>query len=532
MNKFIALLRNEWTKTIHHIIVYVILILILFGILGIVFIHQIINNSSQQIYEAQDFSEVETEFEDNQADLIKQINFLGNRIQEEYEDNLKQGNDNYLDMKFEWQYNKSELLIYQLAIENQINIYNQNYLSDLIYELKDLVLALKFQEMASSVDSNNFIDDLESEFLFEYGTLPMNQFGNLNEEQIKIRIEQVSRLLEQPNYTDYISLEKKHVLENSQLSETQKEDQLFDLDLNLKLNPNGLNYYPESEQISIWQTKRNESRQALELGYNDNFEPLNQKQIQKAEDDLNLVLSYLNQTLNNPKMAMTSNYSISYFCLEFGTYMIIFLIIILAGGTIAHEISSGSIKGLIITPVKRSKIFFAKLLNITLIGLVGMLFVFLITLISSLTLLHIPYSFPYSNVSFPVYLLFRALSKLSFIWIIGFFTLCLSAVTRNTAITVGFSMIIQFGIWGIYNFIKLIANNMHAIFAFSPMEYLDLSHYLIEDLPKFTSYSYLFDANQNFFTFQIPTWFSFIYWLILSLGLIWTAHDSFVRRDL
>lgn len=532
MNKLIALSRNEWTKTIHHIIVYVILLFILLGILGIASIYRVINNSNQQNYEIRNFSEVQSEIEDNQTDLINRIDALEKKIQKASENGLNQENDDFLDMKLEWQYNKSELMTYQLAIENQVNIYNQDYLSDLIYELKDLILALKSQEMAPNSESDNFIDNLESDFLLEYGSFPMNNFGYLNEEQIKTRINQVTQLLEQPNYSKYISLEKKHILENSLLSEMQKQDQLFDLDLKLKTNPNGLNYYPGFEQISNWKNIRDESRQSLALGYNQNFEPLNQEQMQKAENDLNIVLSYLDETMLNDQTAFTSNYSISYFCLDYGTYMIIFLIIILAGGAIAHEISSGSIKGLIIAPVKRSKIFFAKLFNTMLIGLVGMLFVYFITLISSLALLHIPNNFPYGNFSFPIYLLFRALSKLPFIWIAGFFALCLSAITRNTSIAVGFSMILQFGVWGIYHFIKLITNNIHAIFAFLPMEYLDLSNYLIEDLPKFLSNSYLLDTNQNFFTFQVPIWIPFLYWIFLSLALIWIARDSFVQKDL
>lgn len=215
------------------------------------------------------------------------------------------------------------------------------------------------------------------------------------------------------------------------------------------------------------------------------------------------------------------------------------LLMVLAGGMIASEFGTGTIKLLLITPHKRSSIFWAKavlllevivltagamfvssfLLSGILTGFQGIATMQVVSLFGSVTRL------PYLLYIFIKYLLFllpvAAYASLA---------LMLSAVTRKTAVAVAVSILLMFG----------------SQMAMSLLTVLSMAGYVIPGL-KFllfsnTSLSVYFPASPSMMSFGGSTsatvdptmtlGFSVAILVIYIVCFLWIARDSFCRRDI
>jgi len=222
----------------------------------------------------------------------------------------------------------------------------------------------------------------------------------------------------------------------------------------------------------------------------------------------------------------------------------IVLIIILAGSSISHEISSGSIKSLIIAPVKRAKIFWAKFLSVLTVGLCVYLIEYLLICLYCMILFGFDNSFfafiSGSNIySMSVYLKNLIIILISYIVMISFaaIAIMLSSVSRNTAASVGGSM-------GIY-YAGTVATSVLSYFI-NPIfiKYIPFTHFqaLSEiELVKNESrdvlnliFRYAQNGSYSFFRSNADSGFAFsvIYVVIFTAIMLWIARDSFIKRDI
>lgn len=221
-------------------------------------------------------------------------------------------------------------------------------------------------------------------------------------------------------------------------------------------------------------------------------------------------------------------------CLTIGEFMAVLMLIILAGGAISTEITSGSIKSLIIAPVKRWKIFTAKVLSLVtvLLGLLVSVYIF-----SSLSALlfgegSLP---PYvailggKAVELPHALFYLVYLLARFVPILFYMSLAflLSTLTRNTALSVGLSIALFFVS---VTFISLLASfsqlrqDWVTFVPFVHMQY----------------YDQLFPANVFSMLQNGTSALSAQFTPLFSLGvlaayialMLYTAFDSFTRRDI
>jgi len=376
---------------------------------------------------------------------------------------------------------------------------------------------------------------------YPYDYYPYEKYSDLTVEAIEQKIKKIDQIIEENSYPMFIEYQINNIKSNQALNDQQKDFKISDLELELQVNPLGKTHYPGKNYFLSLQHLRDNSFAAINNGYL-SYRPLLPVEIEEARHDFQVANYYLNLPVTD---LPTTDASMSFYpglAINLGTYAIICLIIILAGSTISQEISTGSIKGLIIAPVKRYKIFFAKALSILSISLIGMLIVYLTTLISSYVFVEpfyrLPYAFATQNgvvaLQFPVYLLLLSFSKVSFVLITGATALMFSSITRSTSISVGITMVMQFGLLSIYNFIKLISINLHPIIAFLPFEYLDLSKYIFPVMNDTSFSSFIFSGinNSREFVLRTPSTLPYLYWLAMIIGLIWIARDSFVKNDL
>ncbi len=217
-----------------------------------------------------------------------------------------------------------------------------------------------------------------------------------------------------------------------------------------------------------------------------------------------------------------------------GRFFLIVLLIVVAGGCISQELSTGSIKSLIIAPVKRWKIFLAKFLSVLTVVIVGSLILTCIVAIGTAIRFgteNLPSYYYVSDgvvkeLSFYLYSLLHFLvDNISlFIYVLLAFTI--SCMTKNTALSVGVSMgLILFNSLG-SSFITMFGQKRWIDFL--PFSNMDFSSFafphesLIGSLSVFESTS----INNN------SLLFSTAYILIMIFILMLIAYDGFVKKDI
>ena len=220
-------------------------------------------------------------------------------------------------------------------------------------------------------------------------------------------------------------------------------------------------------------------------------------------------------------------------------FMLVILLIIIAGSSISQEMATGSIKSLIIAPVKRWKIFTSKLLALVTWVLAGSIIITLITTLSTALCMG-PSSLPpyyycsggsvmtMPNLLFS-FLFFLADNISLFVYLLGAFTI--SCFTRNTGIAVGISTGLVF-CNSSFSIIEEIAGHQRWI-DFLPFSNMDLAGKIF---PYFDLSGYMDAGEAGLFGIgtnnALSLRFSLIYLAILVFILLLTAYDGFVKRDI
>jgi ABC-type transport system involved in multi-copper enzyme maturation permease subunit len=133
-------------------------------------------------------------------------------------------------------------------------------------------------------------------------------------------------------------------------------------------------------------------------------------------------------------------------------FMVVILVMILAGGSISSEISTGSIKSLIISPTKRWKIFAAKFLSLLTVGIITALIGYIFSIIANGIFFGLDSGIPYvyakdgvaHEIGFYLYQLARLCTDFIEVIVFMTFAFMLSIITRNTAVSVAITIGVYF----------------------------------------------------------------------------------------
>lgn len=248
------------------------------------------------------------------------------------------------------------------------------------------------------------------------------------------------------------------------------------------------------------------------------------------------ILNYKFEHLQTYQAENDLAHSVNSITIMLGRYCLIIILILIAGSSIAQEMATGSIKSLIIAPVRRWKIFLAKLLSIITWFIAGSV---LLVGISTLVTLAIFGSHALPNYLFVSggtiqsipYFLYMILhffvdSLPLFVYLMIAFMI--SCLTKNTGVAVGVSigMVLSVNLpsliismFGEKNWIDLLpSSNMtitKRVFPFADLMYSD--DLMISESFEITSH-----------TLQ----FSLIYVAILIFILFMIAYDAFTKKDI
>ncbi len=510
MTKIKALYINEMIKTSKKISILVMAAIMLFGTIGFGALMKIQEKSMEQVdYRMDDQEWMREEMKRTINDLEDEAENLQTRLEGIDKEADPAAYEETLEMIAS---NQDNLDINELALDQGIMLmFSNNYLTDTLYEtvsLKEQIRQLEKQDDTDSKEEATRLQEL---------------------------LEKYQQLIIDKNFSTFIELKKEAAAADSYMSESDKQIESERLDLWFKIDPTGgiennNNSYMIQETLNIFSTTKRSLADGLDYSNSGSPIPLTPSRQSDLENEL-AVLIY--QTENDLDVSSAGG-SLASTALDgmasFGITMIVLMILILAGGAVSQEIATGSIKSLIIAPVKRWKIFLAKLLSLLTVGALALIVHYLITLVSYGLLFGFdtmpPYVYAISGQAdsmSPALYLF-AEQGIRFIEVIVFmsFALMLSVLTRNTAASVGISMAAYFGT----SIAKQILYFLPAAewIKFMPFDHLNLT-------TKFFPYAaqeMYGMVNNN----ETSLLFSLVYIAVALACMLYTALDSFNRRDI
>ena len=414
---------------------------------------------------------------------------------------------------------------------------------DNIYSMKE---AITVRELCNKMEldtyfSSNWLNEAINEYAFALSAIQRDTVHDpeyLSDNEFKRQTKHLAlkEIIEERDYKKYIDL-KKEEIKSSSYSATEKEFELKALDYRLKCDPEGIN---QTYSIDNAINTLREYNRSLESGINYTVSPQVPLSVTQEKQFKNAVsaLEYkLNSGLIKPSASENSEMATTLAVpgmISVGASVVLILLIILAGGSVSQEMSSGSIKSLIISPTKRWKIFAAKYLSILTVGVGTTLIASALTVVSALIWYGpdslVSYVYAVNGVPHEIngviYVFAQQFVELIEIVIFSTFAFMLSVVTRNTAASVCVSVVIYylgstatgmlaaFGISG--EWVKFIPFNNTSMLATQFFPFSDLNNILSELTVSAT-----------------PTLtFSLIYISVIMICMLYTAFDSFTRRDI
>lgn len=277
----------------------------------------------------------------------------------------------------------------------------------------------------------------------------LKQSGNNPEKLLKI--------LKENNFNEYINYQKQEVklqLENNIISQQEYEDNLAILELKEKYEI-GKDGNTDTDWKANIINGIEANKRSIRTGINQNTRKLlKAEEKQKLEEQIKISIYRLENNIPDASNGSNTNYRMRYELLApmFSIAVISIAIIVIAGGTISNEISTGTIKFWALTPNKRWKIITAKLLSI-------LFYIIILVLITSLLSVAIANIFFEENGETYLYCkngevqeIGNTLYTVEFYFVkaipvvlFALFAVMLSTITRNTAVSVSFSVALYIG---------------------------------------------------------------------------------------
>lgn len=251
----------------------------------------------------------------------------------------------------------------------------------------------------------------------------------------------------------------------------------------------------------------------------------------------NKILDHKFEKRNTYNEASTICITVNHYTSQVAQYGIVVLLLLIAGSSVSQELATGSIKSLIIAPVKRWKIYTAKLLSIITFMILASVLVSLFAILGT----GIGFGFdklpPYLYVSGGVvkempYFLARILVDLVqniSVFFYAFVAFMISCYTKNTGVSVGVSV----GLLLCHQVPTLLAESEMPprILDFTPLANMDMVNKVFPYI-KLMVYD---DESISMFTnstFSIPLWQCVAYTAVLTFTVLFIAYEQFTRKDI
>lgn len=516
MHKVGALFHNEMLKIVKKVSVYVLAIIMTVGVIGCSAVIKISDSIGSQWTGSIDNRE------DSYSYYIEQENVINQQIKN-YEDQL----NNPSITEGERRVAENELL------NLRSNIIYYNTYGSYAKEHGATPLSYKYELLSK-------IENIKAEmFTIENFEQSDTQTSETYQHDKQL-LEEYDKIMKADSYSEYIKWYNEAIQKDLTLTDAQKEAQIEYNNTISKVCPTGV--FETADEMRNAQNLLNQKTNIsaslnnsvdMELGGN-----LTAERRTALERDLKLINAkiekgFLQSDPDNETYGNSFTMAVS-----LGTFVTAVVLILLAGSMMSHETSTGTIKSLIIAPVKRWKIYLAKYLSLLFTMLVFIFITFILSLVTNGLLFGfgefgskvVLFAGRAISMNYFIYQLLMILFSTIPLIIVASFGYMLSIVTKNTAVSVSLSMGIYFG-----------GSVIHMLL----LTMLSKYEYLVKYLP-FSNFS-LFDrvfysgtSTNNLFSMMgvtspeksIPLVFSIVYIIIVLICMIYVGLDSFNRKDI
>lgn len=516
MHKLLALYTNEMIKISKKISVFIIIGIMILGVVGFGALMKVQDsmNSKSSI----NTSNKNIQFQKD--DMSRQIDNLKAQIDEIKKKKSSASGVELRKLEAEERNAQNQLDMFQYAKDRDILANSASYRAQAIQTLFGYKLTIS---ELSAVPEASLSGDQRKELA--------------HAQDYALRLEKV---IDNKDFKGFISISDDIIKNNTSLSSDDKKIALESNQLKLKYNQTGeVNGQADTTGGSytyIYQIENGKRSLLSNLDYTSNPQspkPLTSELRQKVKNEIAVAEYKLEKGITPSSNIGTDIKAIVMpGMLGVGIFMIVILLMILAGGSVSQEISTGSIKSLIISPAKRWKIFVAKVASLLTIGIIAALILYVIAAIANGLFFGFSSGDPYiyaSNgaaheLNFYIYQFARIFTDFIAVVVFMVFALMLSVVTRNTAASVGISIAVYF-----------VGNNANAILMrfvdgewrkFIPFNNLDFTSKIFPNDSLSQAASGMGVAVNNSLAFSL------IYVAVLVFCMGYIALDSFNRRDI
>ena len=261
------------------------------------------------------------------------------------------------------------------------------------------------------------------------------------------------------DFEGYINYEKeseKQKLNQKEITQQEYDDNIQILDLRYKYqigNVGNEEVIRDSKEGYLYKIKNEQKSIRTGIDYQSN-RVLTAEQRKEYEDDIKINIYKIENNIVNEEYSTTTNYRMMFESLasSFVITLIAIFAMIVAGGAISSEVSTGTIKFWALTPNKRWKILTAKILSIIFYLVVITLIMSILSIICANIFFDTEgYEYIFvkngnvekiGNTLFTIEYYF---AKLIPVIIFAIFALMLSVITRNTSLSLGLSIATYMG---------------------------------------------------------------------------------------
>ena len=429
------------------------------------------------------------------------------------------------DLKLEYTYYEHECLYAEKYKAAQYS-YKMEILNNLL-DLKHYILDIEYGCELYTEEEKNEFSSSENEEAKNYSL-------------VRQEYDELFSLLENGEYSEYIDYQKNIILDDPAIDEATKKSRVEFFDLLLKVCPSGeYSSYEEKEAAESLLYDKMAIEDDLISGIDYDGLNLTEETTETLKKDLAIINKKIELSLldeDTSSSLIDDGYVMSF---SVGNLFSVIILIIVAGALISHEVSTGTIKSLIIAPVKRWKIFASKYVTILIFSVILTLYTYIMSILINGLL------FGFDNYGSKVfyvagkavemnYMLSQFISAIcTLVPVLYFvtFVFVLSAATKSTATSVSVSMGIYLGGNLLHLALVELLRGFPYIIKFMP--YSNLQWY---NLFMYSGSDFLESMDVVFVSGEVnqsgSLLFSVIYTVILLVCMLWIGHDSFCRRDI
>ena len=504
LRKFFSLFLNEMLKIRKKVAVFVMIIVMTVGMIGCSVIFKIEENIGEDNYD-EEYVEGCIEKENWFKKEIETLLENGDTEDPYYKDTLYK-------FKIEWHYN---YLYGTFTKENNIT-------------------ETSFKAAVTGSLHNYYEQMIYDELYSEEGT------ESAEYKYAKSEYDRLDNIIKTSNYKQYIEDENKRI-EESTMSEENKKSSIAYNNALYKMCPTGeFGSYRTRENAEQLLLKKNSIENSLEEGVDFNTDSSISDERRK---ELELSLAVINKKIDESLLLGSTSQQPSgesfILSLSFGSLMTTIILIVIAAAMMSGETSTGTIKSLIIAPVKRWKIYLSKYLALIFVSVVLSLYTYIISALANGLL------FGFSSFGTEVYVVFGKVVTMNFLTVQLFYTACsmvpllivvtfaymMSVISKNTAAAASVTMGAYLGGTTVQVLIMGFLYNREYITRFLPINNMDWFNIIFKTMSEeeismnVIMGGSVFDSPSSFI-------FAIAYVAVLLVCMFWIGLESFCKKDI